>query len=239
VAWLPEIAGVASLHSSEACPLMSLLWQKAFLSNESCHSSPAHRVHLAVVRSPEIAWISHKALWREAWCSGVVCHLSKKPYFFANVGSHQSRLLLASEPAPQAKCQKCRRHGIGWTAWFGLFFSALCKNIAKNGCEYRQKRLRNNSLKDGLAAGGCDFGQLLVLLDQLCRIVGGIQLWHGRVVPAEKTNQGNCHNSNNQTYPSSKLNTCPLYKCGVNADMSYRLQDSICLNDFFSRHVTE
>jgi len=84
VASLPEIAGVASLLSSENGPLMSLLWQKPPLSNESCHSSPAYPVHLTGVRSPEIAWISRKALWREAWCAGGVCHLPVNQCFFAN-----------------------------------------------------------------------------------------------------------------------------------------------------------
>jgi len=44
----------------------------------------------------------------------------------ANVPSHLSRLLLASEPAPQAKCQKCRRHGIRCT---GPFDSILFRGV--------------------------------------------------------------------------------------------------------------
>ena len=42
--------------------------------------------------------------------------------YLANVPSHLSRLLLASEPAPQAKCQKCRRHGIRWTGSLAFLF---------------------------------------------------------------------------------------------------------------------
>ena len=44
----------------------------------------------------------------------------KASRILANVPSHLSRLLLASEPAPQAKCQKCRRHGIRCTGSLAL-----------------------------------------------------------------------------------------------------------------------
>ena len=87
--WIETSALIARLAS------VSLLWQISFRSRKPCHRSPAKacsRGPRAVApwlimfgRKAKTAWISRKALWRESWSSGVVCHMPVNLYFSANV----------------------------------------------------------------------------------------------------------------------------------------------------------
>jgi len=77
-------------------PRLIVFWRQAGSGSQAYHD----RRQASKFRNP---WISRKALWREAWCSGVVCHLSGKPYFFANVPSDLSLLAFGTAPAREAE----------------------------------------------------------------------------------------------------------------------------------------
>ncbi len=67
-----------------------------------------------------------------------------------------SRLLLASEAAPQPKCQKCQRHGIRWTGLFASYVPAIndivfCKALnLMSAVLFRISRLSLRSAKDAI-----------------------------------------------------------------------------------------
>ena len=77
--------GSAVANVVPAAETMPSVPGKIVLSWSACSGSLAQSCSGGRHRDSKTAWISRKALWREAWRSGVVCHMPVNLYFLANV----------------------------------------------------------------------------------------------------------------------------------------------------------